>query len=506
MSSYGINKLNSKLAPVRVRFAPSPTGHFHLGSARTALYNHLLARQTGGQFILRIEDTDVKRNTPESQAEIIEAMRWLGMWWDEGPDVGGPHAPYNQTARKQIYLDYAELLLDSGHAYRCFCTPQRLAQVREAQMKRKESLHYDGLCRRLTPEEADARAAAGEQYTIRFKTPREGSTTVHDHLRGDITVENLNIDDYILVKSDGYALYHLASIVDDHLMGITHVFRSSEWLGTFPLHGLIYRAFGWPEPVWVHLSVFLKPSGKGKMSKRDVTSEQSIFVLALRDMGYVPEAINNWVALMGASFGGEERLLAMNELIADFDLDHLTPSAARVNYDKLDHFNGVYLRQLGVDDLARRLEPFFQRAGFSLSAAELRPIVPLIQPRIVTLDDAVELAGFFFRPPPSLAASDLVAKGLTAEQSLDALRLARGIIAAVPAAGFEPEPLETPLRELAEELGLKAGQLFGILRMAVTGQSVSPPLFETMTVLGRAATLERIDLAIRRLGEPAHSS
>jgi glutamyl-tRNA synthetase len=490
----------TNLAPVRVRFAPSPTGHFHIGGARTALYNYLLARQTGGQFILRIEDTDVKRNTPEAQTELIEALRWLGMRWDEGPDVGGPNAPYNQTARKQLYLAAAQELLASGHAYRCFCTPQRLAEVRAAQMKRKETLHYDGLCRRLTPAEAEARAAAGEKFTIRFKTPREGSTTVHDLLRGDITVENLNIDDYILVKSDGYALYHLAAIVDDHLMGITHVFRSSEWLGTFPLHGLIYRAFGWPEPVWVHLSVFLKPSGKGKMSKRDVTSEQSIFVLTLRDMGYVPEAINNWVALMGASFGAEERLLAMDELIASFDLAHLTPSAARVNFDKLDYFNGVYLRQLSLDDLAQRLLPFFAQAGFTVSAAQLRPIVPLIQPRIVTLDDAVELAGFFFRPPPTLAAADLVAKGLTEAQSRDALRLARDIIASVPEPGFTAEALEAPLRDLAEELGQKPGQLFGILRMAVTGQAVSPPLFETMVVLGRSETLLRLDLALKALG------
>jgi glutamyl-tRNA synthetase len=239
------------------------------------------------------------------------------------------------------------------------------------------------------------------------------------------------------------------------------------------------------------------------MSKRDVTSEQSIFVLTLRDMGYVPEAINNWVALMGASFGSEERLLAMDEMTAGFDLDHLTPSPARVNYDKLDYFNGVYLRQLDADDLARRLVPFFERAGFALSAHQLKPIVPLVQPRIVTLDDAVELAGFLFRPPPSLAAADLVAKGLTREQSLNALTLARDIITSVPDANFAPEPLETPLRELAEELGFKAGQLFGILRMAVTGQSVSPPLFETMVVLGRAATLERIELALKVLGSGA---
>ncbi len=490
-----------KLAPVHVRFAPSPTGHFHIGGARTALYNYLLAHQTGGQFILRIEDTDVKRNTPEAQTELIEALRWLGIQWDQGPDVGGPHAPYNQTARKQIYLDHAKQLLDSGHAYRCFCTRERLAQVREAQMKRKETIHYDGLCRRLAPAEAEARAAAGEKFTIRFKTPREGSTTVHDHLRGDITVENLNIDDYILVKDDGYALYHLAAMVDDHLMGITHVFRGSEWLGTFPLHALLYRAFGWPEPVWVHLSVFLKPSGKGKMSKRDVTSEQSIFVLTLRDMGYVPEAINNWVALMGASFGSEERLLALDELTADFDLDHLTPSPARVNFDKLDYFNGVYLRQMDPADLASRLQPFFERAGLALREDQLRPIVPLVQPRIVTLDDAVELASFFFRPPPAVAAADLVAKGLTPEQSLNGLRLAHQFIATLAEHDFGPVTLEAPLRDLADELGLKAGQLFGILRLAVTGQTVSPPLFETMAVLGRAATLERLALAERQLGE-----
>ena len=488
-------------APVRVRFAPSPTGHFHIGGARTALYNFLLARQTGGQFILRIEDTDLKRNTPEAQQELIEALHWLGVQWDEGPDIGGPHAPYNQTARKQIYLDYAQQLIESGHAYRCFCTRERLAMVREAQLKRKEPLRYDGLCRRLSPAEAQARAAAGEPFTVRFKTPREGSTTAHDYLRGDITTENLNIDDYILVKTDGYALYHLAAIVDDHLMGITHVFRGSEWLGTFPLHALIYRAFGWPEPVWVHLSVFLKPSGKGKMSKRDVTSEQSIFVLGLRDLGYVPEAINNWVALMGASFGAEERLLAMSELTAGFDLDHLTPSPARVNYDKLDHFNGVYLRQLEVDDLARRVKPFFERAGLEVEDERLCRVVPLVQARIVTLDDAVDMAGFFFRPPPAPAPAELVAKGLTPAQSLDGLRRSLAIIRAVPEADFKAGTLEPPLRALADELGVKAGQLFGILRMAVTGQSVSPPLFETMEVFGREATLERLARAEEALAQ-----
>ena len=486
-------------APVRVRFAPSPTGHFHIGGARTALYNVLLARQTGGQFILRIEDTDLKRNTPEALDEIKDALLWLGLNWDEGPDVGGPHAPYNQTARKGLYLRYAGQLLETGHAYRCFCTPQRLAELREAQKKAGQQFRYDGHCRMIPPAEAEARATAGEKHTIRFKTPQTGATTVRDRLRGDITIENSQLDDYILVKSDGFALYHLAAMVDDHEMGITHVFRSSEWLGTFPLHALIIRAFGWAEPIWVHLSVFLKPTGKGKMSKRDVTSEQSIFVLNLREMGYVPEAINNWIALMGASFGAEESLLSMDEMATHFSLDHLSPSAARVNFEKLDHFNGLYLRQMAAADLAARIKPFFLRAGLAPSDTTLLHVVPIIQERIVTLADAVDMAGFFFRPAPTPTPESLVGKGLTAAQSLDTLRLAAGIIAAIPETEFTHEAIETPLRGLAEELGLKPGVVFGILRMAVTGQAVSPPLFESMVILGRAATLDRLETAERQL-------
>ncbi len=477
------------MPPARVRFAPSPTGRFHIGSARTALYNVLLARQTGGQFILRIEDTDVKRTQPGALEEIKEAMRWLGLQWDEGPDVDGPHAPYNQMARKEIYLKYAQQLLESGHAYRCFCTPERLAQVREAQQQRKEPPHYDGTCRALDPAVAVARAA-GEKHVIRFKTPKEGTTTVVDRLRGEIVLENRTIDDYVLVKSDGFALYHLAAMVDDHLMGITHVIRGAEWLGTFPLHTLIVRAFGWPEPVWCHLSVFLKPTGKGKMSKRDVTSDQSIFVLELREMGYVPEAIIAWTALMGASFGADEQVLTMPEMIQKFSLDHLNPAPARVNFEKLDHFNGLFLRQLSAADLSARIKPFFAKAGVATDDATLLRIVPIIQERIVTLGDAVEMAGFFFRPDVTPPAADLVAKGLTPAQSLDALQRAHAIIRALP--DFQHTTLEPPLRALADEMKLKPGQLFGILRVAVTGQTVSPPLFESMEIVGREQALARL--------------
>ena len=485
----------------RARFAPSPTGHFHIGGARTALYNVLLARQTGGQFILRIEDTDVKRNSPEALVELQAALQWLGLQWDEGPGVGGPHAPYNQTARKELYRQHAQQLIDSGHAYPCFCAPERLQAVRAEQQQRKATVRYDGACRRLDPPEAAARVAAGERHTVRFKTPYEGSTTARDHLRGDITIENRFLDDYILVKSDGYALYHLAAMVDDHLMGITHVLRGSEWLGTFPLHVLILRAFGWQEPVWLHLSVFLKPTGKGKMSKRDASSEQSIFVLGLRDLGYVPEAINNWIALMGASFGPDENFLTVEDMIEKFSLDHLNPAPARVNYDKLDHYNGLVLRRLAADDLARRIRPFFEKAGLTPDDDQLRRIVPIIQERIVTLDDAVEMAGFFFRPPPQPGAADLAVKGLTPAQCLDALGRARQVLEDLPATEFTHAELETRLRALADALGQKPGQLFGLLRTAVTGQTVSPPLMESMVILGRERTVGSVRWAEARLRE-----
>lgn len=486
---------------MRVRFAPSPTGRFHIGSARTALYNYLLAKQTGGQFILRIEDTDQKRSTPESLAEIVTAMRWLGLTWDEGPDVGGPYAPYTQMPRRELYRRYARQLLENGHAYRCFCTPERLTELRADQQKLKQQSRYDGRCRTLDHSEAEARAAAGEKHVIRFKTPLTGATTVHDALRGDITVDNSTLDDFILVKSDGLALYHLAAMVDDHLMDITHVLRGSEWLGTLPLHALILRAFGWAEPVWCHLSVFLKPTGKGKMSKRDVTSEQSIFVLELREMGYVPEAINTWVALMGASFGSEERQLTMAEMVSAFDIDHLNPSPARVNFEKLDHFNGACLRRLTPDDLAARIQPFFARAGLTVDLAALQPIVPIIQERITTLDDAVAMAGFFFRPDPELQVADLLGQDLTLPRSMAALQRAHAELSRLP--DFAHATTEPPMRALAEELGLKPGQFFGLLRLAITGQTVSPPLFECMAIVGQAAVLRRLQTAQALLEQAA---
>jgi glutamyl-tRNA synthetase len=486
------------MKPVRVRFAPSPTGHTHLGSARTALYNYLIARQTGGQFLLRIEDTDQKRYVPGAEQELIDSLHWLGLEWDEGPDVGGPYAPYRQSVRKEIYQEHARRLVELGYAYYCFCTPDRLRRVREQQQRLKQASLYDGTCRNLDPDEASRRVAGGETHVVRFKTPKEGSITVTDRLRGQITVENRILDDTILLKSDGLAVYHLAAMVDDHLMGITHVLRSSEWLPSFPLHAHVIRAFGWQEPEFVHLSVFLKPSGKGKMSKRESAelkqSGYSIFVKDLEELGYLPEAVVNWIALMGWSYDDRTEFFTMPELIEKFSLDKLNPSPAAINFTKFDHFNGLHIRNLEVSELAQRLRPFFESAGYKVDEEKLIKVTPLIQERIVTLDDAPIMGGFFFRETIQPATEDLVGKKMTPAESAAALRTAYDILVTLPM--INQETAEEPLRTLAETLGISAGQLFGILRASVTGQTVSPPLFESMAVIGKEKVLERIQHAI----------
>jgi glutamyl-tRNA synthetase len=487
--------------PVVVRFAPSPTGRMHIGGARTALYDYLLARQTGGRFILRFEDTDQKRFDPAAEEEIISGLHWLGLDWDEGPDKGGPNPPYRQSLAKDIHLDHTRRLVREEKAYPCFCTPERLAALREEQRKNKAQTRYDGTCRNLAAGDAARRVAAGESHVIRFKAPGEGATTVTDLLRGEIRVENTTLDDFILVKSDGLAVYHLAAMIDDHRMGVTHVIRGAEWLSTLPLHALILRAFGWAEPVWCHLSVFLKPSGKGKMSKRDGAELQpeghSIFVGDLAGMGYIPEGIVNWIALMGASFDAAEDVFTMDDLVRRFSLDHLNPSPAAINFEKADHFNGMHIRRLTADDLAGRLAPFFAQAGCATDPEALRKVAAAVQVRIVTLDDAIAMAGFFFREKVAPDPKDLVGKGLTPRQSAEALAAARELIADRP--GFDPAGIEAGLRALADRLHLKPGVLFGILRAAVTGQTVSPPLLASMEIIGRRKVLQRVIDAEERL-------
>lgn len=485
------------IQPARTRFAPSPTGHLHLGGARTALYAYLLAKKTGGQFILRIEDTDMKRTVPGAEQEIMDGLRWLGLSYDEGPDVGGPYGPYRQTERRELYQTHAKTLVDKGHAYPCFCTPERLERVRQEQSKRKENPRYDGTCRNIDPGEAAKRVANGEPYTIRFKVPHEGVTVAHDHLRGDITIENKQLNDQVILKTDGLPTYHLAAMADDHDMKITHVMRGSEWLGTFPLHVNIVRAFGWDEPAWIHLSVFLKPSGKGKMSKREAADAMkdgySIFVKDMQDLGFTPEGVLNWCGLMGWGVA-EDDVMTTAQMVDRFTIDSLTPSPAAINFQRLDHFNATHIRLLTTEDLAARLKPYFTRAGLAVKEDVLLKMIPLIRERLTTLDDSISFGAFFFKDEVSPTPEDLIAKGLDAKQSTEVARKAYQILAAQP--DITHERCEPPLRAYVEESGLNANQVFGILRVAVTGQKISPPLFESMEIIGRETCLKRIQDAI----------
>lgn len=490
------------IKPARTRIAPSPTGHMHLGTARTALYDYLLANKTGGQFILRIEDTDLKRTIPGAEQEIMDGLRWLGLEYDEGPDVGGKFGPYRQTERREIYTHHAKILMDLGHAYPCFCAPEKLEKTRQEQMKRKENPHYDSTCRALAPEDAAKRMANGEAYIVRFKMPQEGVTIAHDHLRGDITTENKQLNDYVLLKSDGLPTYHLAAIVDDHEMQITHVLRGSEWLGTFPLHVNIVRAFGWEEPIWIHLSVFLKPSGKGKMSKRETAAAMkdgySIFIKDLPELGFTPEGSLNWMALMGWGVA-EDDVMTIAQMIERFSVDSLTPSPAAINFQKLDHFNATHIRLFTTTNLAARLKPYFTREGLNVNDEVLLKIIPLLRERLVTLDDCLAFGSFFFKESVTPNPEDLIAKGLDARQSAQIAQRAYQILAEQP--DISHERCEPPLRAHVEESGLNANQVFGILRVAVTGQKVSPPLFESMEIIGKEKCLQRIKNAIEILAK-----
>ncbi len=488
------------IKPARTRFAPSPTGHLHLGGARTALYAYLLAKKTGGQFILRIEDTDVSRTVPGAEQEIMNGLRWLGLNYDEGPDAGGSYGPYRQTERREIYHSHVNMLVNSGHAYPCFCTPERLDAVRQEQQKRKENPHYDGTCRVLSPDEAARRVASGEKYVVRFKMPHEGTTIAKDRLRGDIRTENSQLNDYVLVRSDGLPTYHLAAIVDDHEMQITHVLRGSEWLGTFPLHVNIVRAFGWEEPIWVHLSVFLKPSGKGKMSKREapdaIKDGHSIFIKDMQELGFTPEGVLNWSALMGWGVA-EDDVMTTVQMIDRFSIDSLTSSPAAINFQKLDHFNATHIRLFTTEDLAARLKPYFERENLEVDDDILLKIVPLLRERLVTLDDCLAFGSFFFKDDVFPNPEDLIAKGLDATQSAKIAQRVYEILSAQ--ATISHERSEPPLRAYIEESGLNVNQVFGILRVATTGQKVSPPLFESMEIIGREKCLRRIKNAIELL-------
>jgi glutamyl-tRNA synthetase len=483
---------------VRVRYAPSPTGFQHIGGVRTALYDYLYARKQGGTFILRIEDTDRKRFVPEAMQDIYDTFAWLGFRWDEGPDVGGPHGPYFQSERVVLYRTYAEELLARGQAYRCYCTPERLEKLREAQQAGAEGSEqsvqgYDRHCRNLSDDERTAGQKSGTPSVIRLKIPLEGSTTFRDELLGDITVENTSISpDPVLIKSDGFPTYHLALVVDDHLMEITHTMRGQEWLPSAPIHKILYDAFGWQMPAVCHLPMVMGKDGH-KLSKR----LGSTSVREFRAQGYLPEALLNCIAMVGWSYDDKRELFTLDELVQHFDIEKLSKSPGVFDYQKLEWFNGVYLRAKSPAELARLIAPYMRQAGLpDDDFGTLEGAAGLVRERVKRLAEVPDMVRYLFEGPAVYAADDLVPKKMDRTRTLEMLENLRTLIP--PACAGDPAT-EEKAKALAERLGVKLGDLLMPLRVAVTGSKVSPPLFESIRLIGPDRARAAVEAAIARL-------
>ena len=478
---------------VRVRFAPSPTGDPHVGNIRSALFNWLFARKNNGTFIVRIEDTDRSRFTDGAIERILDSLRWLGIDWDEGPDVGGIFSPYQQSYRLDKYHPLVQQLLDQGDAYYCHCPPERLKTLRREQGEKGGFIGYDRRCRDLTEEARRLRQNSENSRVVRFKMPISGETVAHDLIRGKVSWRNDLLDDFVILKSDGYPTYHLANVVDDHLMQITHVLRGEEWLSSMPRHLQIYQAFDFTPPLFGHLPMILGPD-RSKLSKRHGATS----VLEYKDNGFLPEALLNFLALLGWSLDDKTDIIPSETLKQHFSLDRITKSGAIFNQEKLNWLNGVYIRQSSTKALAKQLTPFFEKGVTSevprpIDLSYLLKIVPLIQERLKTLADAPELSSFFFQEILQYDPSSLIQKNMDAEVTKLALEKSLGVTKSTTP--FDTPNIEEDLRALANELSLSGRQLFGLLRVATTGRSAAPPLFETMEILGRERCVKRIQQA-----------
>jgi glutamyl-tRNA synthetase len=481
---------------VRTRFAPSPTGWLHIGGVRTALFEILFAHHHGGKAILRIDDTDRERLVPGAIRALIEDLRWVGLRFDEGPSgeeiaredgnqeqgigIGGPCQPYMQSLRLPRYREIAEELIRLGHAYRCDCTAERLQKERDEQAERKEPVGYSGYCRNRD-------VPAGVPHVIRFKIPEDRSISLSDAVKGEVRWEKIILRDPVLLKSDGFPTYHLATVVDDHDMHISHVLRADEWLSTAPLHLLLYEALGWEAPVFAHLPPVLGTDGK-KLSKR----HGATFLRSFREAGYLPEAILNFMALIGWSpgEGEEEEIFSLEELTRRFSLDRVNNAGGVFSYEKLKWMNGVYIRKLSVEDLEARLRPFLIDAGFAVDDEKLMRIIPHIQTRLELLPDAVPLVDFLFKDRIERDMGAMLKKGMDSAKAREICRAAAEKLGDLST--FDAASIETALRQVAEESGGKSGPVFSVIRIAVTGKTVTPPLFESIYALGQKQAVERL--------------
>ncbi|MDA1139092.1 MAG: glutamate--tRNA ligase [Planctomycetota bacterium] len=488
----------------RLRVAPSPTGDPHVGTAYIALFNLVYARSKGGKFILRLEDTDRARRIETSEAAISHSLEWLGLQYDEGPDVGGDFGPYRQSERLDIYARHVQELVDKGNAYRCFCTKERLDEARSNQRTHKLRLGYDGHCRTLDPADSARRADAGEEHVVRLRVPQEGKTSFRDEIRREeIEFENAEIDDQVLLKADGWPTYHLASVVDDHLMKISHVVRAEEWITSTPKHVLLYQAFDWPMPKFYHMSLLRNPD-KSKISKRKLAQlllqtgeDDSVNPTSLEyyeSRGYLQEALLNFLALMGWSMGDDQEKFTLDQMIEHFSWDRVKPSEPVFDLKKLDWLNGQYLRELSQEDLCKRLIA----GGFTTEERldAVRPVLSHIQERLKVLSEFNQLTEFLVADNLEYDASELLPKKKNTEETADILSK---IKAALKDIDWQSDTMESAMVELANQLEWKNRDFFAPIRVAITGSMVSPPLFPCVELIGRGKCLARLDAAITKL-------
>lgn len=474
---------------IRTRIAPSPTGQLHIGSLYIALKNYAYAKGRQGQFIIRIEDTDRQRLVPGAIEQTLATLKAYGLSWDEGPDVGGPYGPYIQSARLPIYQKHAQKLVDSHHAYYCFCSKDRLESMRQDQLTHKQLPRYDRHCRSLSQAEIQSQLAQKNPFVIRLKVPDHQTIEVNDLIRGPISFQTDLIDDQVLIKSDGYPTYHLGVVVDDYLMKITHIIRGEEWISSTPKHLLLYQAFGWPLPVYAHAPDLLSPTGKGKMSKRhgDVSAQSFL------DKGYLPEAVLNFLMVLGWASFDQEEILSLDRYLKEFDVRDINKKSVAFDIQKLDYFNGYYLRQMSLSQLEKRLQPFKPEA---LSDALFRAFIPLIQDRLVRLADFAQLSLYLYQDPKPPVTVILKECKLPAPAVVTYFRK---VISLLPSITWKPDQIETKLRQLQLQLNLHPRAAFMSLRLAICGVPATPPLFDLLSLLDRSLVQTRLNTAIKAL-------
>jgi glutamyl-tRNA synthetase len=473
--------------PVRVRIAPSPTGDPHVGTGYVALFNYAFAKKNNGKFLLRIEDTDRARSSRKSEEAILAALRWLGITWDEGPDIGGPAGPYRQSERTAFYQKYAQILLENKSAYRCICTAERLAELRKRQQILKQAPGYDGHCRHADPSIIAQAIESGAPYVIRLKTPESGELVMHDVLRGDITIAYTEVDDQVLMKSDGFPTYHLANVVDDHLMGITHVIRGEEWISSLPKHILLYEALNFEKPVFCHLPL-LRNADKSKVSKR----KNPVSINYFKEAGYLPEAMINFLGLMAYSMEDGSELFSLEEFISQFKLERISLGGPVFDTKKLLWLNGRYLRE------KRNVEQFVAYLQEQLFSRDyLAKIVPLVRERVEKSEDFIEYADFFFSAHVNCAPENFLLGDLDAQKSADMIENMLEILEGLPE--FSSEPINQALKLFCADKELSAKHVLMPLRMIISGKKASPPLYDTMAVLGKERCRTRIREAINAL-------